>query len=253
MVAASENPDLAVGERIAEVRRQKDLRQDDFLELLAARGVAWTRSTLSRIESGLRALKATELFVVADVLGISADKLNPESGSLPYAIQRQRTRLVEASSRADRSIKAAERARDGLVALLLVHELNSGKTSFVVHGTPAKFVDAVRYAAASEEENSPRATSSGELSRDVQQRWSKVHSLIGLDADEFEKISLRVAEQFVKNGESDNYDGIFEQTYDELFAKCFPDLKFVGNGDGPLYVDGLTGSVFGTVDVDGGG
>ncbi len=232
-----ESADAAVGDRIAETRRQKALRQEDFLELLEARGLSWTRTTLSRIESGQRALKAVELFVVADVLGISADELNPESGSLPYAIQRQRARYRAAAMKTAVSAKVAQATKDGLVAVLLANELCSGRTSFVVHGTPLTFMSALGSAVRPDDQQISSADTDD---------WSQVHKILGLDHDEYLKkhkrfVNVSVAKKLVtnKNNSRDDVREYFNGIYDQLLSARFPELKFVGKGDEPLTVDGL--------------
>ena len=123
------DPDAAVGQRVAELRKQKALRQDEFLALLAARGVDWTQTTLSRVEGGKRALKATEAFAVADALGVEVSQLNPAAGGLYYEIQSHRLKYREATAAARRAIGSARRVRaEGLVALNLANEIQSGRT-----------------------------------------------------------------------------------------------------------------------------
>ena len=221
---AKEGADRAVGDRIAETRRQKALRQEDFLEKLAVRGVSWTRTTLSRIESGQRALKAIELFTVADALGISADKLNPESGSLPYAIQRQRVRYREATNLAESSAKSAEWVREGLTALLLANEIRSGNTAFTVHGTPERFMFALGTSFFSDEQEF---------------MVSEVQKVLGLDPGEFTQYHIEHQEKARSRDEDTEHPDTLAETYNRIFSEHFPELKFVGDGSEALTVDGL--------------
>lgn len=134
-----DEPDAAVGRRLAELRQQKGLRQEDFLVLLEARGVRWTQTVLSRVEGGKRALKATELFVVADALDIEAGELNPVRDTIFRRLQSLRLKYYEACTNAGRAQAAASRAKERLTALTLGREIQEGNYDFTVRGTPDRF------------------------------------------------------------------------------------------------------------------
>lgn len=133
------DPDAAVGQRLAELRNMKGLRQEDFLELLDARGIKWTQSTLSRVESGKRALKATELFATADALDIETGELNPVRNNLFRLLQRRRVRCYEVCTAASRAAADAAHQRKLLTALTLAMEINDGRSNFTVRGTADNF------------------------------------------------------------------------------------------------------------------
>ncbi|MCV7300863.1 helix-turn-helix transcriptional regulator [Mycobacterium barrassiae] len=205
---AGESSDRAIGVRIAEARQQKDLRQEDFLTSLEARGVSWTRTTLSRIESGQRALKATELFAVADALGMSADALNPESGTLSYAIQRQSIRYREKRQGLRLIAEETEMARSDLEALLLMREIISGNTAFVVHGTAGQFMEILEL------------TFTELLSEDSALRY--LHDELGIDHDEYLALAGRSSPPEYEFEDADY------AAYQVLFSTRFPDLRFTG-------------------------
>jgi transcriptional regulator with XRE-family HTH domain len=215
---AGESSDRAIGVRIAETRQQKDLRQEDFLTLLEARGVSWTRTTLSRIESGQRSLKATELFAVADALGMSADVLNPESGTLSYAIQRQSIRYREKKDDLRLVVEETEMARGNLEALLLMREIVAGNTRFVVHGTPGEFIETLMLAFAES------------LNEDNALRY--LHDDLGIDHDEY------VAQTGRSSPPEFGFEDVDYEVYQKLFTARFPDLRFTGENKG-FSVEGL--------------
>lgn len=221
------DPDAAVGQRVAELRKQKALRQDEFLALLAARGVDWTQTTLSRVEGGKRALKATEAFAVADALGVEVSQLNPAAGGLYYEIQSHRLKYREATAAARRAIGSARRVRAGLVALNLANEIQSGRTAFTVHGTPHTFIN--------------------ELSRSLSQRDDGVYRTddgeraIGLDTDEVRREfeSLVVAEFADAEPPDEDHFRLMNAAYEKVFASHLPLLTFTGEEHVDLAVDGV--------------
>jgi transcriptional regulator with XRE-family HTH domain len=242
---AGMDADAEVGKRVAELRRQKDLRQEDFLELLEGLGVSWTQATLSRVEGGKRALKATELFAVADALGIGADKLNPQAGTLPYAIHRQREKFRAQATRAKDYADFARQAKEALLALLLTRELLAGNTTFVVHGRASTFLLAL----------AEGLRSSGEDGFGYQ--FDKIAiSVLGLDQGDLygqieslkKQFSAPAVDKFngaifaglsVPNGPE--YDAIqaVNRTYEQLLEARFPGLKFEDAPPDALTVEGL--------------
>lgn len=235
------NPDLVVGQRIAEMRQRRGLRQDDLLDLLAARGLGWTRTVLSRVESGQRALKATELFVISDALGLSTDALNPESGRLPYAIQRQRARWKSADKEADKQVRLANEAHDGLVALLLAAEIANGNRSFIVHGTPRTFMLALINALSPDDERY-----SDDAAREA--KHYAAHRLLGLNQARYREL----VQQESKTQDSGGHPAaeppphFLAVPYRVLFAEQFPELSFEGDESSPrLCVPGLDMGMFG--------
>jgi transcriptional regulator with XRE-family HTH domain len=238
------NADLAVGQRIADLRQQAGLRQEDLVNLLNTHGLDWTRTILSRVESGQRSLKATELFVVAQTLGISVDKLNPIFGLLPYEIEKKRAELRSAKSAEARASLRVSALKEELVPLILASEIRSGRSDYVVHGTPVQFVVM--------------------LMRDFYHRGEcpfeeqtvNVNSILGFDQQEFLKLyqlhhgKLRNAGATLaqdvglmkKNSYASNLRRMYKEfgkPYKSLFEKHYPLLRFVGDDEGPFVVDGL--------------
>lgn len=221
-----ESADAAVGARIAEMRKQKALTQDAFLDLMEASDVSWTRTILSRIEGGQRALKAAELFVVAEALDIPVDDLNPRTNELAYVIQRQRAKLRNSVRRAREAAHTMRMHREGLTALVLLDELRSGRTTFIVKGSPVRFVYGVALAM--------------ERSEDM----ASVHKVIGIDDKEYKEALGRRAlssTDMLKFKSADREAARFEvdnDIYRRLLQKLYPDLKF-DEGHPSLSVDDL--------------
>lgn len=96
--------DKEIGAAIMSLRRTQDLTQADLLDCVRAMGISWTRVTLSRIESGLRSLKAFEVPALAQALGVGVADL--------FAGQSDREAVLAArladASRAAIAARAAE-------------------------------------------------------------------------------------------------------------------------------------------------
>lgn len=67
----------AVGPQIQKVRYQRGLTQEQLAARCQLAGLDISRSTLAQIESRLRCVVDTELFLLAKVLGVSTDSLFP--------------------------------------------------------------------------------------------------------------------------------------------------------------------------------
>lgn len=133
-----------VGGRIADLRQQRALRQEDFLELLATQGVSWTRTVLSRVESGSRALKWTEGMAIAQVLGVDPSALGSESAptEIDMQIQTMRIKRSDALRRQQQATADLKRINSGLSSMLLLAGLRSNATDveYNVHGSSAQFI-----------------------------------------------------------------------------------------------------------------
>lgn len=193
--------DEELGRRIADLRRARDLRQGDFLELLATRGVKWTQTILSRVEAGKRPLKAIEAFAVAEALRVNVSELNPSSGSLRYDISRIERRYRELADAARESVFNAINSRGQLVALQLAEYLNNGRTEHKVSGSPIQFIYLLAQS----------------LSRDPDpidnQEFSLVQADLALDVstEEVNKLSKETS---------------LEEAYRTILSNRFPKLEF---------------------------
>lgn len=225
------NTDVTIGARIAELRRQKGMTQDDFLGVMSASGFPWTRTVLSRIESGQRSLKAAELFAVAAALEIQSDDLNPVADALTDAYKRQLAyyrRHVDRAADIERDVRES---RERLVAVTLAIKLRSGTTEFVVHGTPARFVNV--------------------LASVVGVRTlGEALTIIGINDARFKQaIDRRKIASGVKGlwgfifSDDDQRHGfankLIEDAIADLLAEFFPGLEFVDQPWLTLAVDGL--------------
>ncbi len=94
------NGDDALGERIRSLREAVGLSQAEVAKRMGELGLGLHPSALTRIESGGRALKATEALVLAQVLGIRLDELvqlPPSEAHVDEAIQVVRIARLNAS------------------------------------------------------------------------------------------------------------------------------------------------------------
>ncbi len=66
-----------VGHRIRQFRRRAGLTQKELAALCRPRGLTMTRSTLAKIESKVRWVKACELFILAQVLKVPIERFYP--------------------------------------------------------------------------------------------------------------------------------------------------------------------------------
>jgi transcriptional regulator with XRE-family HTH domain len=64
-----------IGPQIKKLRKQAGLSQRQLSEKLELEAVYTCRGSISRIESGLRAVTDIEIAAIAKILGVSVDKL----------------------------------------------------------------------------------------------------------------------------------------------------------------------------------
>jgi len=69
------NTDTAVGGRVREARTRAGLTQVDLANHMCDRGAYVTFTSVSKIESGTRALKFSEAIALCDALSITAEQL----------------------------------------------------------------------------------------------------------------------------------------------------------------------------------
>lgn len=223
-------PDEAVGQRVADLRRQKELRQEDFLALLEARGVAWTQTTLSRVEGGKRALKATELFAVADALGVDVAQLNPGGSRLYYQIQSARLKYSEALAQTRAAQHRTDQQRRLLLALLLANELSEGRAEHTVRGwSPMDFIHDLALALSPHEH-----------------RWQigEGLSVLGIEEDEIaHERDLLLAEEFpnvpANRVDDDDHQRAEDRAAEIVLARHFPQLTFTDAELRTAVVEGL--------------
>lgn len=67
--------DLAFGRAVEYARDAAHLGQQDLADRLRSRGLSWSRVTVSKVETGNRTVKATELPFLADALGTEVQDL----------------------------------------------------------------------------------------------------------------------------------------------------------------------------------
>lgn len=67
--------DFAFGRAVEYARDAAHLGQQDLAERLRARGLNWSRVTVSKVETGNRTVKASELPILADALGTEVHDL----------------------------------------------------------------------------------------------------------------------------------------------------------------------------------
>ncbi|MCA1007414.1 helix-turn-helix domain-containing protein [Rhodococcus hoagii] len=132
--------DEEVGQRLADLRKRRGFRQEDFVRALKARGLDWAQGTLSRTESGKRPLRFSEAVPIADALGVGPADLWPGQGGLGGSIRSAMLRLDEAEASLAGVTKARDDTRSGLTALCLAKALTEGAEGLVVRGTPLDFV-----------------------------------------------------------------------------------------------------------------
>ena len=63
-----------IGQRLRQVRRMRDMTQDDLGE-----AVGMVRTAVAKIENGYRQMTATELFSIARVLCVAPETFDPDS------------------------------------------------------------------------------------------------------------------------------------------------------------------------------
>ena len=63
------------GTRVERVRKSKGMKQKELLAKLQVNGIDLNASSLSKLEGQLRHVTDSELTVLADILGVSTDRL----------------------------------------------------------------------------------------------------------------------------------------------------------------------------------
>lgn len=135
--------DAIIGKTIADLREQRGVRQDALIEMLARHGVSWTRTVLSRVEAGRRALKWSEGLALAEALGVDPADLGGRElpDPLQIRIQRARIQYLERTRYYTSAERRLEDVKEGLSALLLAEGLISGELqTATVRGVPPQFV-----------------------------------------------------------------------------------------------------------------
>lgn len=72
------SPEYLFGRKVAEIRKELGLSQRKFAEKLSENGMSVDASAVSRLEGGDRALPLSEVYTIAEVLGVSAKNLVPQ-------------------------------------------------------------------------------------------------------------------------------------------------------------------------------
>lgn len=77
-MARKRQPANVVGKEIQKRRYALDLTQEEFAAKCQLHGLDFSRGTISQIEAQIRCVSDAELFQLAEILGVTADSLQPE-------------------------------------------------------------------------------------------------------------------------------------------------------------------------------
>lgn len=75
------------GDAVRRHRERQDMSQDDLARQMSARGWPWHQSTVYKIEQGQRKTQAIEVHDLAEILGVSMDRLfrpGPEEAAVAF-------------------------------------------------------------------------------------------------------------------------------------------------------------------------
>ncbi len=64
-----------IGKKVISLRKEKGMKQKEFLALLQTKGMNISATSLSRLEGQHRLVADYEVLVIADIFNISADEL----------------------------------------------------------------------------------------------------------------------------------------------------------------------------------
>jgi len=67
--------DISIGENLLRLRKQNQMTQEQVVAKLQLLGSSMSRATYSKIETGNRNIKASDIIALAQVFGVSIDKL----------------------------------------------------------------------------------------------------------------------------------------------------------------------------------
>ena len=70
--------DIPIGTNIREIRKARNIRQTELVQLLQLQGVEMTRETLVKIERGIQHIQASQLRGIRDALQTTYDALLEE-------------------------------------------------------------------------------------------------------------------------------------------------------------------------------
>ena len=70
--------DIPIGANIREIRKARNIRQTELVQLLQLQGVEMTRETLVKIERGIQHIQASQLRGIRDALQTTYDALLEE-------------------------------------------------------------------------------------------------------------------------------------------------------------------------------
>lgn len=105
----------SIGERIKEFRAQTGISQDQLSAMLAAKGIAWSPVTVSKVETGNRRVLADEVVSLCDVLGVyTSDLLDEQSfygQVLAHQVREAEQQMRRANAEKGDAIRQVERAQ----------------------------------------------------------------------------------------------------------------------------------------------
>lgn len=139
-----EDTDRLIGGRLEAIRVGRGLNQSQLSDLLRKKGLNWSQRTISRIESGERAIKFSESFRLSSALAIDPEALIPAQLSTYYLRQQSIWNLRQAYKQARDAKWQLDLMSGRAQAWQLFTEVANGETGpYLVHGTCA---DLIKYA-----------------------------------------------------------------------------------------------------------
>ncbi|BDT96991.1 helix-turn-helix domain-containing protein [Nocardia sputorum] len=263
--------DRAVGKRLEVLRIRLGLSQEQMSERLRAAGVNWSQGTLSRVETGQRAMRFTEALEVAAALNIDATELAPDGGGFVYLARKVRRELAEheaaireAETRLELATRGRNRAERQADIIQFCVELSLGRQGpYTVGTSPVRFLDILQDTVWSIDPASAAAVNQG--GRDALRLLIDlgVHEAAVRKARARAEAAYReaikhdeggkpwivppyypipsgsaVADALEEDSLTDVYDKLIVGAAAELFTKHFPNVKF-GHTSGDNLIDGL--------------
>lgn len=125
----TDDADKAVGLRVQAARESMEYNQSELARHLQDAGLPWSQGTLSRVETGLRAVRLTEAVTLAHVLGIGLTGLVPGAGGLDSALARASDREDAARSRIELAMSDLRTSWNLAQALRLAASLRDNRTA----------------------------------------------------------------------------------------------------------------------------
>lgn len=123
-----ESKDEQIGRAITEARNEAGLDQKQLSELLLELGLNWSQGTVSRVETGDRPVRLSEVAILQEALGVDANSLLSKNDIFQTALERADKQLKASNSKLRDARAAQEMAQFSADKVRLINYLATGRS-----------------------------------------------------------------------------------------------------------------------------